>query len=592
MRNNETPARPANALDLGWGSDVAAAMLRALGIKYITINPGASYRGFHDSLVNYLGNSDPRLLLCLHEDHVVSIAHGYAKATGQPMAAVLHSNVGLMHGLMGIFNAFCDRQPMLIVGATGPVEPQKRRPWIDWIHTAKDQGALLRDYTKWDDEPRSPEGIVEAFLRAMQVTVSEPKAPVYVCLDAGLQEQALERPPSLPTIARYAASPAPSPSPESVDKIVELLAAARNPLLLIGRGSLAQADWDRRIELAELTGASVLLSIRERAIFPTDHPLVAASPFFWVSAAAKEVARNADVILSLDWPDLNGFLQQLSGHPDSVAAKIAHVSVDHQLHNGWSMDYFGLPPVDVPVAAAPDAFLAQLVPALLRRLDNKKRWNGKSRNPGRSLTYSKEASTSIAPRDIEVALAKLRGERKITLGHVTLGWAGDVYDFRTPLDYLGHDGGAGIGAGPGLTVGAALALKDSGRLVASVLGDGDFLQGATALWTAAHYEIPALFIISNNRSNFNDEIHQEAVAKARSRPVENRWIGQRIADPDVDLAALARAQGVEAEGPVTMVPELEAAILRGFAHVEGGRPYLIDAVVKPGYANPPLSRGK
>jgi thiamine pyrophosphate-dependent acetolactate synthase large subunit-like protein len=207
MKTTDTPVRPNAEVELGWGSDIAAAMVRRIGLKYIALNPGASYRGFHDSLVNYLGNEGPRMLLCLHEDHVVSIAHGYAKVTDEPMGAVLHSNVGLMHGSMGIFNAYCDRMPMIVIGATGPVAPEKRRPWIDWIHTAKDQGALVRDYVKWDDEPRSPEGIVEAFLRGMQLTSAEPRAPVYICLDAGLQEEKLGREIELPDMTRYAPAP-------------------------------------------------------------------------------------------------------------------------------------------------------------------------------------------------------------------------------------------------------------------------------------------------------------------------------------------------------------------------------------------------
>lgn len=174
---------------------------------------------------------------------------------------------------------------------------------------------------------------------------------------------------------------------------------------------------------------------------------------------------------------------------------------------------------------------------------------------------------------------------------MTIGWSGSAYNFREPLDFLGHDGGAGLAAGPGLTVGASLALLESGRIVVSVLGDGDFLQGVTALWTAARYQLPALFIVSNNRSNFNDEIHQEAVAKARNRPVENRWIGQRINDPAPDLAGLARAQGVEAEGPVRTVPELEEAIRRGLSVVSSGKPYLIDAYVTPGYSSPHWREG-
>ncbi|MGV6871797.1 thiamine pyrophosphate-binding protein [Pseudochelatococcus sp. B33] len=591
MKKIEIPnVVPSNTAE--WGSDVAASMLRALDIPYISLNPGASYRGFHDSIVNHLGNETPKMLLCLNEDHVVSIAHGYAKVTGKAMACVLHSNVGLLHGAMGIFNAWCDRAPMLVIGATGPVAPEKRRPWIDWIHTAKDQGAVLRDYTKWDDEPRSAPGIVEAFLRGAQLTNSQPTAPVYICLDAGLQEQKLDRPVNVPDVARYQPAPAPRARAGEVEAVADLLATAKNPLVLFGRGGRSQEAWDRRVRLAELAGAGVMTSVRERSIFPTDHGLHVVPPFYWLSPAAKEIVRQADVIVSFDWVDLNGFLLQVSRETEAFPARIAHVSLDSSLHRGWSMDYFALPPVDVPVAADPDGFMTEVLACLEAKLDGRPKWDGVSRNTAPEPAYSANAATEMGPRDIEVALARIRGAQKFTLAHVTIGWAGDTYHFRDPYDFMGHDGGAGLAAGPGLTVGVALALKDQGRPVVSVLGDGDFLQGVTALWTAAHYGIPALFIVSNNRSNFNDEIHQEAVAKARGRPVENRWIGQRMSEPVVDLAAMARAQGVEAEGPVRTVDMLEAAIERGLTVVRQGKPYLIDAHVTPGYASPPLSRGE
>ncbi|MBI4293074.1 MAG: thiamine pyrophosphate-binding protein [Betaproteobacteria bacterium] len=574
-----------------WASDVAAAMLRATGFKYVALNPGASYRGFHDSLVNFLGNRDPQMLLCLHEDHAVSIAHGYAKASDEPMACVLHSNVGLMHGLMGIFNAWCDRMPILVIGATGPVESEKRRPWIDWIHTAKDQGALLRDFTKWDDEPRSAEAIVEGILRGAQVTRTEPRAPVYVCLDAGLQEQSLAKQVPMPDPARYGPAPAPCAAEDTAEKVASLLASARQPLILMGRVSRSPRDWERRVHFAELLGAPVLTSVRERSAFPTDHPLHVVPPFYWVSPAIKDLVQNADVILSLDWVDLNGTLQQVMRSTSEIASKIVHVSLDSILHKGWSMDHFGLPPVDVPVLAGADSFVHQVIPILERTLHGKSRWNAKEGAPSASPAYGENAASRIEPRDLTVALAKARGTQKFTIANVPRNWATGAYHFRDPLDFLGHNGGGGLGAGPGVTVGAALALKDSGRAVVSVIGDGDFLQGATALWTASHYRLPALFIVSNNRSNFNDEIHQQTIAKTRGRPVENRWIGQRIDDPAVDFTELARAQGVEGEGPVKTVPELERAIERGLAAIRSGKPYLIDAFVPPVESSPQLPRG-
>src|SRR5499427_8687122 len=191
---------------VAWGSDVAAQMLRRLGIPYVSLNPGASYRGLHDSIVNHLGNEQPGILLCLHEDHSVAIAHGYAKATGEPMACVLHSNVGLLHGMMSLFNAWCDRVPMIVLGATGPLDAEKRRPWIDWIHTSRDQGAYIRSIIKWDDQPSSPQ------------------APVYICLDAGLQEARLEKQPEWPDVSRFVPAEPPRPARSAVERARSLLA--------------------------------------------------------------------------------------------------------------------------------------------------------------------------------------------------------------------------------------------------------------------------------------------------------------------------------------------------------------------------------
>src|SRR5215475_3051775 len=171
-----------------WGSDAIAAVLRAIDIPYLALNPGASYRGLHDSLVNHLGNTRPQMLLCLHEESAVAIAHGYAKVTGRAMAVAVHSNVGLLHATMAIFNAWCDRMPVLVLGATGPVDATRRRPWIDWIHTAADQGAVVRHYTQWDDQPASAGAARESLLRGVWLANSAPQAPVYVNLDAEMQE--------------------------------------------------------------------------------------------------------------------------------------------------------------------------------------------------------------------------------------------------------------------------------------------------------------------------------------------------------------------------------------------------------------------
>ena len=254
------------------------------------------------------------------------------------------------------------------------------------------------------------------------------------------------------------------------------------------------------------------------------------------------------------------------------------------------MDYFGLAPSDLTVHADPDRFVAQLLPAVEARLGGQPRWSGTA-DAAETPQPERTADAPLSTTDIGLALDAARDGRRLTLTRVTLGWDASVYPFRDPLDYTGHDGGAGLGGAPGITIGVGLALKGTGRLPVAVMGDGEFIQGVTALWTAARYKIPALFIVANNRSNFNDEIHQETTAKLRGRPVENKWIGQRIDDPAIDIAGLARAQGIEAEGAVETWDALEQAIETGLTAVEDGRPYLIDVSIEPGYSTPLVTRG-
>jgi thiamine pyrophosphate-dependent acetolactate synthase large subunit-like protein len=563
---------PAGVNAPAFGSDVAADALRATGIPYIALNPGASYRGFHDSLVNYLGNQQPQMLLCLHEESAVAIAHGYAKVTGRAMAAAVHSNVGLMHATMAFFNAWCDRMPMVVLGATGPVDAVKRRPWIDWIHTARDQGALVRGYTKWDDQPASPVAAREAILRAAWIANTAPRGPTYVTLDAGMQEEKLAGEVAPIDTARFMPDTSAAPSPELIARAAELLRNAKSPLVLAGRVSRSEAAWKERVALAEKLGARALTDLKVPCSFPTDHPLHVGAPgMIGQNADSAEAVRNADVILSLDWLDLAGSLKAAG----QVSAKVIQISVDHQLHNGWSMDYQGLPPVDVLIACEPDAAVPAIMQALGSVTPRKiEPWSHPLPQPaGDEVTVDHMADT----------LRRAVGSRPATLTHVSLSWNGASWPFRHPLDYLGSDGGGGVGGGPGISVGAALALKGSGRLPIAVCGDGDFLMGVTALWTAAHYKIPLLIVIANNCSFFNDELHQERVARIRGRPVENRWVGQKISEPDIDLAAMARAQGATAFGPVTAISEMAGVFEKAIAAVEGGALAVVDVRVEPGY---------
>jgi thiamine pyrophosphate-dependent acetolactate synthase large subunit-like protein len=554
----------------GFGSDVVADTLRALDIPYIAVTPGASYRGLHDSIVNYLGNRMPQMLLCVHEESAVAIAHGWAKVTGRAIAAAVHSNVGLQHATMAMFNAWCDRMPVVVLGATGPVDAMKRRPWIDWIHTARDQGALVRGYTKWDDQPASPGAAREAILRGTWIANTAPQGPVYINLDAEMQEAKLAEPLPPLDAARHTPAVATAAPAELVRQAATLLKSAKRPVILAGRTSRSKHAWQARVSLAEALNARVIADLKIGASFPTDHPLYVGAAHALTPDSA-DALRAADIVLSLDWVDLAGALKLAT---PSAGAKIIQVSLDHRIHNGWSMDHQGLPPVDLFISADPDVVVPELVQALGA--------GARPLGPARAAPAGDEPP-GFSNEHIARILKKVVGERPVTLTHLPISWEDRWWTFRHPLDFLGSDGGGGIGGGPGISVGAALALKNSGRLPVAVCGDGDFLMGVTAVWTAVHYKIPLLFVIANNRSFYNDELHQERVARMRDRPVENKWIGQRMADPEIDIAAMGRAQGALGIGPVTGTADLAAALEKAIAAVDAGGVAVVDVRVEPGY---------
>ena len=570
---HETPV-PARESEDVWGSDPIAAMLRELQIPYISLVPGATYRGLHDSIVNMLGNRMPQIVLSIHEENAVAVAHGYAKVTDRMIAAAVHANVGLLRTPMAVYNAWCDRAPILMLGATGPWDATKRRPWIDWVHTSADQGGLIRNFIKWDNQPGSPEAAMEALLRASQIAQTAPKGPVYVNLEVEMQEERIATMPAIPDASRYPVPKATLPAPDLVATAARLLSQAQRPLVLVGRCSRSAEGWRQRIALAEKLNAPVLTSIKLAASFPTDHRLHPVPPFQQLLPEAKELIAAADVILSLDWLDLAGTFQQALGARDATKAKVIHVSCDAHSHRGWSMDHQGLAPMDVYLMCETDA----AVPLLLEA------------STARSAAPMLPARVPLPPipeevslRGVGVALEAATRGLDTCYTRLPLGWSGAYTHFRHPLDYIGHDGGAGVGSGPGMTVGAGLALKGSGRIPVALMGDGDFLMGNTAVWTAAHYQIPCLMVVCNNRSFYNDERHQGRMAKSRGRPEENKWIGQHLTQPDIDIAGMARMMGAEGIGPVDKVPEVLPAIEKGLAIARAGNVCVIDARVLPGY---------
>jgi thiamine pyrophosphate-dependent acetolactate synthase large subunit-like protein len=571
-----------------WGSDVIAEMLRRLDVEYASLEPGSSFRGLHDSIVNYLGNTGPRLIMANHEEIAVAVAHGYAKVRGRAMAAIVHANVGLMHATMGVFSAYADRQPLLLLGGNGPMDATQRRPWIDWVHTTHGQGSFVRDITKWEHQPASVAALPEAMLRAWQTVHTPPAGPAYVVFDAVLQEQAVTADFALPDVARYPLPSAPAPDPAVVSEAARWLVGAESPVILLGRGVPTEAAWRDRIALAEALGAAVLPDVTAPTSFPTAHHLMQAESAQWGNPNAAIVLRAADVVLSLDHADVTGTLRAAGA---LGRARIIHVSLDRYALRSAVQDQQELVPADLPILALTDRTVAALLQEIPRAQRDLPRARGAARSRTEAHRRRHAELGSKAKADLDAAargplsVQRIALELRATLGgrardavlaRKTITWPASAWPAERALADLGNDGSAGVGSGPGMAVGSALALRGSGRLPVAILGDGDTLSSVQAVWTAAHERIPLLVIVANNQTYRNDEVHQTRVARERGRPLENAWIGQRMTDPAIDYATVARGLGAEGIGPVDDAAMLPQALARGIATVDEGGVAVVD----------------
>jgi acetolactate synthase-1/2/3 large subunit len=572
-----------------FGSDLMVEVLRELGIRYIALNPGASYRGLHDSIVNFEAGNEPEIILCTHEEIAVALANGYARATGEIMATGLHNVVGLQHASMAIFNAWCDRTPILNLGGGGPQNTANRRS-TDWVHTALVQGTMVREFVKYDDQPNSVDAVPESFLRAYRIAMTEPKGPVYVCLDTDVQEQKITRPMIVPDARLFRPPAASAPNPEALERAAQLLTDAQWPVILAGELGRNPRVLPVLVDLAELLGAAVI-DTDGRYAFPSTHPLN-------LTASREEALRDADVVLALDVPSLGVPLgptvRERGGFVPAVrpSTKIIHITLLDLERQSWVSDAMWLMPVAIPIAADTSIALPQLHDLLRTRLPagTEKSKGRRARIEAIYVEGRKKSQAWIEKTWNEKPISQARFFSEINQRVQRRSWAlvsahgrrwREALEVTEPAHGVGGGRGGGVGYGLPSSIGAALGHKGSGRLCVSIIGDGDFMMTSNALWTAAKYEIPLLVVVLNNRSYYNDEEHQERMARWRQRPVENKGIGIRIEDPAPDIAAIARALSVAGFGPVTEPNQLGLTLDKAIDVVDGGKPAVIDVITQP-----------
>ncbi len=566
------------------GSDFMVDVLRSLNIDYVASNPASSFRSFHESIVNYGNNRKPEFITCLHEESSVAIAHGYYKASGKMMAMMAHGSVGIQHAAMAVYNAWCDRVPMMLIGGNF-MDAAQRRPGVEWAHCSQSPAALLRDYIKWDDQPASLQHFAESTVRAYKMAMTPPMEPVMIVADGMLQEDPIENEKEL-AIPKLVLSAPPQGETGAVREAAKLLAAAQSPVIVCERVARSQEGMKLMVELAEALNAPVV-DLLGRMNFPTTHYLCRTND-------GRALVGGADVILFLEVGDPWGQLNSISdphheyrriAKPD---VKLIHVTLADQLMKSNYQDMQRFCPVDISISADVQATLPSLIESIKKTSNARAGRTEALRKEYQQMKARIRESAALGWDASPVSTARLHAElwqvlknENWCLAEARSGsWAARMWPATQHHNFLGQSGGAGVGYIAPAAVGAALANKDKGIITAVVQPDGDLMYAPGVLWTAAHHRIPLLSVMHNNRAYHQEVMHLQKMAGLHNRRMDTARIGTTIEDPNIDYAKLAQAQGVWAEGPITDPAKIGPALQRAMAVVKKGEPALVDIVTQ------------
>ncbi len=571
------------------GSDFMIDVIRTLELDYISTNPGSSFRSLHESLVNYGGNKKPELLTCLHEESAVAMAHGYAKAAGKPMGVFLHGTVGLQHAAMAIYNAWCDRVPVIMFAGNG-IDANKRRPGTEWNHSVQDAAAMVRDYIKWDDAPGSLQHFAESTVRAWKIATTPPMEPVLVMADIELQEDAIHDTDL--KIPKRARSIPPMGDSAALAEAARWLVEARFPVIVADRMARNQAGVDALVALAEALGAPVV-DMGGRMNFPNQHPLAH-------SERRRALVREADVVLLLEvadpWGQFNTFSDphKIQRFVAKTGVKVINLSMQDVYIRSNYQDFQRYLAADLSINGDAQASLPPLTEQV-RKLLTPERQRAASERATALGAQARSARTQLlesAARGWDtspITTARLAMETYEVIKNEPwalvvsdrIPWARSLWPATQHHQMLGGSGGQGVGYAAPAAVGAALANRDKGLLSVTFQPDGDLMYAPGVLWTAAHHQIPLLMVMHNNRGYYQEVMHLQRMAALHRRRPDTALIGNEIDNPAIDYAKLAQAHGVWAEGPISDPKLLHAALKRALAVVKSGRPALLDVVCQP-----------
>jgi acetolactate synthase-1/2/3 large subunit len=575
------------------GSDFMVDVLKSLNFEYLCANPGNSYRSLHESLINYGGNQAPEFITCCHEESSVAMAHGYAKIEGRPLLVCVHGTVGLQHASMAIYDAFCDRVPVYIILGNFS-DAAMRFGQVDWTHSAQDPAAMIRDYVKWDDQPLSLQAFAEAGVRAYKIATTPPMMPVALVAGHELQENPVPDGANL-SVPRLTMTSPPAGDSGAVAEVARLLVAAENPVLVTDRVARTPAGLAGLIELAEALQAPVV-DRNGRMNFPTRHPLNQ------TERAAATIA-GADVIAGLELTDFWSSVNSVHGQvwPTSrpitkPGAKLISITANDLYMKSNYQDFQRYQPTDIAIAADAEATLPSLIEAVKRQITDDRKRTFADRGTKlaaahqQALQQSREAASSgwdASPISTARMSAELWAQIKdedwslVSNCQFVSRWPLRLWSFDKHHQYIGAEGGYGVGYGAPASVGAALANRKHGRLTVSIQNDGDLMFAPGVLWTAAHHRIPLLIIMHNNRAYHQELMQIQIMANQHNRGITRAAIGNTLVDPAIDYSKLAQSMGMHGEGPISDPKDLAPAIRRAIEVVKRGEPALLDVLTQP-----------
>jgi acetolactate synthase-1/2/3 large subunit len=576
------------------GSDFMVDVIKSVGIEYICANPGSTFRGLHESIINYGANKSPELITCCHEETSVGMAHGYFKVEGKPLGVFVHSTVGLQHASMAIYNAYCDRVPVYIV-AGNVMDATKRRPGVEWDHTAQDQAVTVRDFLKWDDEPASLTHFAESAVRAYKMAMTPPMGPVLLVADGELQENPVPEGASL-HVPKLTLASAPQGDSGAVAEAARLLVAAESPVLVADLAARTSAGMALLVQLAEALQAPVI-DLGGRMNFPSRHPLNH-------TYNRRALITDADVILALEvgdfWGTVNSFRDQLNRTSMPITrgnVKLISITAGDLYLKSNYQDFQRYTEVDLAIAADAEQTLPSLIEAVKRQTtpdrSNVFEQRGKSlatahqqllETARKQATYAWDGSP-ISTARLSAELWAVIQDKDWALVSETYPWVSDwpqrLWTFDKYYQFIGGAGGHGVGYGAPAALGAALAHRKHGRLAVNIQCDGDLMYAPGVLWTAAHHRIPILNVMHNNRAYHQETMHIQRMANRHNRGITRAGIGTTLEGPGIDFAKLAQSMGVHAEGPISDPKDLGPALQRALEVVESGEPALVDVLTQP-----------